>query len=35
MRGQAWLLLGGFLTGIVLIVGTIANGGVVNDEREL
>ncbi|MED5548061.1 MAG: cytochrome-c oxidase, cbb3-type subunit I [Pseudomonadota bacterium] len=34
MRGQAWLLLGGFLTGIVLIVGTIANGGVVNDERE-
>ncbi|MAC39079.1 MAG: peptidase S41, partial [Oceanicaulis sp.] len=34
MRGQAWLLLGGFLTGIILIVGTIANGGVVNDERE-
>ena len=34
MRGQAWLILGGFLTGIIMLVGSIANGGVVTDERE-
>ena len=34
MRGQAWLILGGFLTGIIMLVGSIANGGVVPDERE-
>ena len=34
MKGQSWLLLAGFLTGILLLVGSIANGGVENDERE-
>ena len=34
MRGQSWLILGGFLTGIIMLVGTMAGGGVVNDERE-
>ncbi|WP_300543339.1 cytochrome-c oxidase, cbb3-type subunit I [Maricaulis sp.] len=34
MRGQSWLLLGGFLTGIVMLVGTIAGGGVIDDKRE-
>ena len=27
MRGQSWLILGGFLTGIIMLVGVIANGG--------
>ncbi|WP_417491900.1 cytochrome-c oxidase, cbb3-type subunit I [Maricaulis sp.] len=34
MKGQSWLLLAGFLTGILLLVGSIANGGVETDERE-
>ena len=34
MRGQSWLILGGFLTGIFLLVGSIAGGGVITDERE-
>ena len=34
MRGQSWLILGGFLTGIIMLVGVIANGGVIDDERE-
>ncbi|BDW99319.1 cytochrome-c oxidase, cbb3-type subunit I [Maricaulis maris] len=34
MKGQSWLILGGFLTGIILLVGAIAGGGVITDERE-
>ncbi|WP_417481592.1 cytochrome-c oxidase, cbb3-type subunit I [Maricaulis sp.] len=34
MKGQSWLLLAGFLTGILLLVGSIASGGVETDERE-
>ena len=34
MKGQSWLILGGFLTGILLLVGTISSGGVETDERE-
>ena len=34
MKGQSWLILGGFLTGILLLVGSITSGGVETDERE-
>ena len=34
MRGQSWLILAGFLTGIIMLVGSIAGGGVITDERE-
>ena len=34
MQGQSWLILGGFLVGIILIVGAVARGGVINDETE-
>ena len=34
MQGQSWLILGGFLVGIILIVGAVARGGVINDEAE-
>ena len=27
MQGQSWLILGGFLVGIILIVGAVARGG--------
>ena len=34
MKGQSWLILAGFLTGIMILVGTISSGGVETDERE-
>ena len=34
MKGQSWLILGGFLVGIFLVVGAIARGGVITDQRE-
>jgi len=34
MKGQSWLILGGFLTGIFLLVGSMTSGGVETDERE-
>ncbi|WP_339737913.1 cytochrome-c oxidase, cbb3-type subunit I [uncultured Maricaulis sp.] len=34
MKGQSWLILGGFLTGILLLVGSVTSGGVETDERE-
>lgn len=34
MKGQSWLILAGFLTGILLLVGSISSGGVETDERE-
>jgi cytochrome c oxidase cbb3-type subunit 1 len=34
MQGQAWLILLGFIVGILLLVGSLASGGVFNDESE-
>ncbi|WP_339745459.1 cytochrome-c oxidase, cbb3-type subunit I [uncultured Maricaulis sp.] len=34
MKGQSWLILAGFLTGILILVGSITRGGVETDERE-
>lgn len=34
MKGQSWLILGGFLTGIFLLVGAAARGGVITDQSE-
>nr|WP_300528791.1 cytochrome-c oxidase, cbb3-type subunit I [Maricaulis sp.] len=34
MKGQSWLILGGFLVGIFLVVGAIARGGIITDQRE-
>ena len=34
MKGQSWLILGGFLTGIFLVVGAAARGGVITDQSE-
>lgn len=34
MRGQSWLILGGFLTGLLILVGNAARGGVITDESE-
>ena len=34
MKGQSWLILAGFLTGIMILVGSISSGGVETDERE-
>ncbi len=34
MKGQSWLILGGFLTGIFLVVGAAARGGVITDQSD-
>ena len=34
MKGQSWLILAGFLTGLFLVVGAIARGGVITDQSE-
>jgi len=34
MKGQSWLILGGFMTGIFLVVGASARGGVITDQSE-
>ncbi|MBR9826145.1 MAG: cytochrome-c oxidase, cbb3-type subunit I [Alphaproteobacteria bacterium] len=34
MKGQSWLILAGFLTGLLLVVGAIARGGVIVDQSE-
>jgi len=34
MKGQSWLILGGFLTGLLLVVGASARGGVITDQSE-
>jgi cytochrome c oxidase cbb3-type subunit 1 len=34
MKGQSWLILGGFIVGIWMLVGTYAKGGVITDQRE-
>ena len=34
MKGQSWLILGGFMTGVFLVVGASARGGVITDQSE-
>ncbi len=34
MQGQSWLILGGFIVGLLMLVGSFARGGVIDDESE-